>query len=557
MHYQATNLEVPLLGGKTIGLLALVAISGVTGSVGVLVDRAAPRRVSTPALPAPRAERPHLERAEDVRTTALHRAHLAGSRRLDCTDCHELAASEFRRPTMARCLGCHERHEPKVHATTPACLSCHDFLRATSEVTCEACHADRQGTHRAIAFHTKRCAECHVVHEQRTAVVCGQCHAKQSTAHAGGDVNACLGCHPPHTAAASAAERCTACHVDNPRTAPAIPASATFKGGHERCVQCHDNHAFTKAAVRGCRDCHRDRPVAPAHAACTGCHDPHDAPAHPTAQRCVTCHAGKHVIAQERVAAHADCTSCHDPHRPTAAPGERCAGCHRAIAASSHSRGRACISCHPPHADMNVAASCQSCHAEPRQHGRAACRDCHPQHGVVPAPVATFCLGCHQQRISPSAGHAQCTACHATAAHRPSAPRPACATCHAAEASTAPAGHSDCKSCHDVHSGKRKVDCATCHADRTRTPHVKLGCQTCHRPHGPGGQAAVPACRTCHGELPGMHRVAKHATCTDCHTAHKPQVRDRETCLRCHVDRRNHEPQAVVCQACHTFEDRR
>jgi hypothetical protein len=106
-----------------------------------------------------------------------------------------------------------------------------------------------------------------------------------------------------------------------------------------------------------------------------------------------------------------------------------------------------------------------------------------------------------------------------------------------------------------VHSGKRKPEarCESCHVDRTTTPHAKLGCQTCHRPHGPNGVATKPACTQCHSNLPGMHQMAQHANCRDCHTAHAPQIRDRETCLRCHTDRRQHVPDAVQCQACHTF----
>lgn len=555
-----------MLGGKAIGALAVVAITGLTGAIGVLVENhAATPGVPVPPKPADRPIRPHLTSSDDVRTAELHRVHLAAARRVDCADCHELRATEFLRPTTERCVGCHEAHEPRVHGATDAasCLTCHDFLLPAGATmwaaACESCHAEPQGSHPKITSHTERCTSCHPVHGTAERARCETCHPTQTTRHAGGDAKACLGCHPPHTPAKAARERCIACHVDDTAATRPIARTAIFDG-HDRCVQCHDDHGFDKAAVRACRECHRDRPVASGHAACTGCHEPHQAKTQPTAQRCTTCHAGKLVLAANKVAAHADCRSCHDPHAPVARAGERCATCHAKPA--SHAQGRTCASCHPPHAG-SVSGSCDSCHGGARWHGSARCADCHPKHGDKPVADRAFCLGCHATAkgrapaIATSDGHARCASCHAAAPHQAAAARPACASCHAREAASAPTGHLDCASCHDVHSGQRKPDarCETCHVDRTRTPHVRVagGCLTCHRPHGPSGRASPPACTQCHAQLPGMHQVAKHATCSDCHRAHAPAVNSREICVRCHTDRRAHEPAAVRCQACHTF----
>jgi hypothetical protein len=579
MQRLASNQEAPLFGGKTIGVLAVVAISGVTSAVGLLVAERAPAFEEMP----PRIEetvtapaRPRLVNAGDVRTTELHRKHLEASTRVDCIDCHELRASEFLTPTVERCLGCHENQAPAVHREAPdaaACLACHDFLLLTGTASwassCRSCHAQPQGTRMAITSHKEQCTTCHAVHGSKAPANCSKCHDTQTTMHsAGRGAEACLSCHPPHAPARLARERCVTCHVEGAKDLPAafrIAASATF-AGHDRCVQCHDDHDFVKTAVRACRDCHADRPVSSAHAACIGCHDQHAARTRPTAASCKTCHAGTYVLASTKIAAHADCRSCHDPHKPKAPAAERCATCHSAFAVTKHSQGRTCVTCHPPHTDLGssqIAQGCNNCHAEPRMHGRAQCRDCHPKHGLVPKEDPAFCLGCHAKAIASapaiatSDGHARCASCHTAAAHRPNAPRPACSSCHAAQASTAPAGHADCKACHDVHSGKRRPDarCESCHASRTQTPHARIpgGCASCHRPHGPNGRASPPACTQCHASLPGMHKIAKHATCADCHTAHAPQVRDRERCLRCHTTLRQHEPNAVLCQACHTF----
>jgi hypothetical protein len=292
---------------------------------------------------------------------------------------------------------------------------------------------------------------------------------------------------------------------------------------------------------------------------------------------CRACHMNKHVLTSDKVAAHATCTSCHDPHAAKAPPIARCLACHSKIGASSRHPhdplGRDCVGCHPPHEQIGmsrVALGCTDrCHVNKRDaaHGTAACGDCHVRHRFVPEQTGPgLCLGCHARplgrapAIVTSDGHARCTNCHTTAAHRPAAARPPCGTCHEAEASSAPTGHRDCKLCHDVHSGKRRpeaVQCASCHADRTHTPHASVagGCRACHRPHGPGGPQIRPTCGDCHAtaSVTGLHASPAHKTCAACHTAHAPEVTGREPCLRCHTDRRGHEPTARTCHACHTF----
>jgi hypothetical protein len=552
-----------VLAGRTIGLLAVLAIAGVTGAVGVLVssrgttaERAARAPVRRPGEPPKPRPRPQLTSTNDVRTTALHRAHLTAADRVDCASCHDMRANEFRAPPVAKCLECHPAHQPAVHDGAPeaACLTCHDFLLPGDATAwaheCETCHDRAQGSHPAIATHRKAdCLGCHAVHPRRDTkpADCLGCHDTQATGHPAGATQraVCLTCHVPHRPAGEARARCESCHVADARTVPAsarIPSTALF-AGHDRCLQCHTGHSFTRASVKACRDCHR----------------------------------GKRVLASEKVAAHAACTSCHDPHAVQSQPATRCTVCHAEIARSSKHprdlRGRDCLGCHPPHLDLGlsrVVLGCTDrCHGDKRSagHGTATCGDCHGRHRFLPENTGpALCLGCHARpighapAIATAEGHARCTNCHLTAAHRPAAARPACRTCHQAEASTAPAGHADCTKCHDVHSGKRRLEaarCESCHADRTRTPHVRVpgGCQTCHRPHGPQGSAARPPCSQCHARdsLTGMHASPSHSNCTACHLAHAPEIAGREPCLRCHTDRRDHEPKARLCQACHTF----
>lgn len=574
-----------MLGGRTIGILAVIAIAGMTGAVGVLVSW--PTTASSPpvvpvSIETPRP-RPQLTSTDDVRTMALHRVHLQATQRIDCADCHDLRANDFRAPSGEKCLGCHANHEPLIHAAATearTCVTCHDFLSpkpAKWAEACTSCHAKPQGTRPAIASHREQdCVQCHGVHGRREVADCLRCHDEQATAHVAGRSGfaACQSCHPPHTPARTALARCAGCHVDGASKLvekAQIPATALFRG-HDRCVQCHVGHSFTRDTARTCRDCHQTKQVSPAHTACTACHDPHAPLAKPPAAKCASCHRAKQVLASAMVPSHAACTSCHDPHAPPPAnPTARCTTCHREVAAATKHPGRDCVGCHPPHEPFapRIALACtERCHAEKRApgvgHGTARCGDCHTRHRfTLAAPEPAFCLGCHAKptghapAIATSTGHARCTNCH-TSSHRPAAPRPACATCHAPQASTAPPGHADCKKCHDVHTGNRLLTaarCESCHADRTRTPHVRVpgGCNACHRPHGPKGVATLPACAQCHTNLPGLHGGAKHQRCSDCHRAHSTEIDDRETCVRCHTDRRDHVPDAKRCQACHPF----
>ena len=569
-----------LLAGKTMGLLAVVGIAGVTGAIGVLVmsEGASARRVEhAPARqavePGPRP-RPKLTTTGDVRTTVLHRAHLTAADRIDCAGCHDLRAEDFRAPPDDTCLGCHRGHGAAVHGTAPeaACRTCHDFL-ARDEATararpCTSCHDTAQGSHAAIVIHQKQdCLACHPVHPRRDEPPpCVRCHDRQATRHpapaapartitagrtTGGAASRASGttecqvCHLPHRPARQALARCQECHVDGAGDLPAaarIPATALFRG-HDRCLACHAEHGFSRATVKACRDCH----------------------------------AGKHVLASEKVAKHAACTSCHDPHAARLPAVARCAACHPAVATSSKHphdpAGRDCLGCHPPHQDLGasraVLGCTDRCHGDKRSadHGTLACGECHPRHRFVAGTAApALCLSCHATAIghapaiATSAGHASCTNCHASAAHRPKAARPGCGTCHPGEASAVPAGHAECKKCHDVHSGKHPpgaARCESCHADRARTPHVRVagGCQACHRPHGPSGPATPPPCAQCHaaGSLTGLHAAPSHRNCATCHLAHAPAIAGREPCLRCHVDRRDHAPAARLCQACHPF----
>src|SRR5207248_1466812 len=95
-------------------------------------------------------------------------------------------------------------------------------------------------------------------------------------------------------------------------------------------------------------------------------------------------------------------------------------------------------------------------------------------------------------------------------------------------------------------------------ADRANGEHAGQPCQNCHRQHGPdkNGPAKPPACTTCHvrKDLPGMHQVSGHVTCTSCHVPHAGRPKgDPPTCLECHTDKKDHNAGTKSCIGCHVF----
>jgi hypothetical protein len=524
------------------------AFAGITG-VAVLL---APGPDATRAAPITQTARAAIHvRGKGAATGhvtdfTLHAAHLGAAPAIACWQCHEIRADGFTPPGRARCLACHPERDLALHksvddAKARECTSCHDFLDARSTADgawrCGRCHTAPHKDPALLAQGAREtCGRCHSPHGTRAASkpTCTGCHEDHATRHRADDdpaSGACLACHGRHDAAANARTRCAPCHRDRE---PKIPATATFPHGHD-CTGCHAPHKFAKDEVRACTTCHG---------------------AHP-------------ALAAARVPEHARCQSCHDPHDPKTAK-DKCQTCHANVHPEHPTN---CVGCHPPHTGVDSGgvpvAACSSCHTKAHDdrafHRGARCIDCHRQHAFKRTFGASFCLGCHANRVgarpavAPSQGHRDCGQCHQRDPHDPATP-PACGTCHAEQASTAPAGHATCAKCHDVHAGTLRPNVATCvgcHADRKRGPHVNIpgGCERCHRPHAPGANAKPPSCATCHdrSKLPGMHAAQGHATCTSCHQPHGATFPDRATCLGCHADRSTHEPTATSCIGCHTF----
>jgi predicted CXXCH cytochrome family protein len=540
--------------------VALLAVGAVGGVYALLrVNEAHAPVVPTAYVPV---------RFRSLRDTPGHLVHVR-EQKLACTECHDVAKDGFKIPDDSLCTSrCHVDQHPTIHEGTLVasaaleCQSCHSFNedRNLQPKNCVRCHDRTQGFTNAVVQHAKLdCTTCHRPHASPSLApkACTDCHQKEQTTHAGSaDATlTCLDCHRMHDDQHAADRRCRDCHgAAGGRIA--VPATATFGGGHTTCVSCHVPHRFAKSDVKACVSCHQDQPVLASakvkqHATCLSCHTPHDASRASARARCVTCHADVH------------------PSHPADPKGGTCLGCHpihdRQIPflAAASPPARSCASCHP---------NSRSKMEQPFHSAKLTCGDCHKAHAfALNVKDPTLCAGCHKDEVAKAksnAGHSACLSCHPKASHDPTADRPTCATCHRVEELTAPAGHSSCGNCHETHSGAlraKATTCVSCHDDKPKRLHgvgVPGGCQSCHRPHGPNGPAQPPSCTTCHEakKLPSLHQVPQHQECAKCHTPHDRPKPDRATCAQCHTtggaDKKplaQHEPGAASCAGCHPF----
>lgn len=498
------------------------------------------------------------EQFDKAFANALHRVHLDASPPASCTDCHRLEDRDTHPSISARCQACHEGRSNPVHVKISPdpgreCLACHDFIGDfAGPWRCVDCHvvADPPHVDQApitISVHSKEaCAGCHAGHaDVKFSVTCVQCHDQVRLIHRLESLDgneACLECHGGHDTAEQATERCASCHEDT------VSAKTLF-AGHDTCTNCHQPHpaagARRHAKLKTCDRCHDVKTMGAAE------HDEHN--------RCASCHA-PHAV---KGSAKASCVRCHDQTKVE----------------HGDAKAATCIGCHPPHSGPKGPKTCNICHekaaSETAFHaGETNCKRCHVPHSFPAEAPPKLCLGCHQapgtaklrmpkdRQEAVLEGHQDCSKCHLDAAHAPADQPGSCVDgeCHAGVRGTS-SGHKDCKECHAPHSGETFTQCGDCHGERKRGKHVTgaAKCQDCHRPHGPGtvaGAEHVQPCNSCHDKpLPGLHTVAKHSSCTDCHTFHGgKRVMTRSTCIgACHTPQLQHEAEAVSCVGCHPF----
>jgi hypothetical protein len=187
-------------------------------------------------------------------------------------------------------------------------------------------------------------------------------------------------------------EMCEVCHATNdPQWLQVVNTAGHdvhFFGSddHADCIVCHGMslHVF-RPPEEPCMECHDPERVHASEkmmADCLSCHDfiVNDDDLRPSRDDCIECHEDRsQIIVSLPVDAHIEstCTICHNPHGEVTS--EDCSECHEVEGGlheiSLHSD---CISCHVPHEAVAVRDSCETCHADRRDHyATVNCLSCH------------------------------------------------------------------------------------------------------------------------------------------------------------------------------------
>lgn len=252
------------------------------------------------------------------------------------------------------------------------------------------------------------------------------------------------------------------------------------------------------------------------------------APAGPTDEDCLGCHADKSLAKEvkgKRVSLYAD---------------------QNALKASVHA-SLACTDCHAdirevPHAEKLAPVSCQSCHADvagifsKSVHGRKDgpqldCQSCHGAHNVTRAAQTGMapCETCHQPVVQRwQAG------IHGTLAAQGVTEAPRCKDCHGA--AHAVLSQNDAGA--PTSRTKMAETCARCHADQTLIAKRRI----------PIPQAYQLYRKSVHGRAVAEGKAA--ATCNHCHASHdiRPKSDPKSLVYRGNVP--------TTCGQCHKTESK-
>lgn len=318
-----------------------------------------------------------LQIAARVAAVGQGRADLPGHVVVDCSSCHEMAAT--------KCSSCHST--PAEHTRQGECTTCH--VPATAWVFAHPAEGACLDCHTTPAKHVVTEAGCQTCHPERgeawsfahpAAGDCADCHAKSSEHVVTRDD--CTSCHKQRGKSWAFAHddspNCTNCHAR-----PAGHRSGT-------CVTCHAPSATTWAFSHPGSS-----------ASCTSCHSK---PAKHRSGSCTSCHSVGKSWGFSHPGSRSTCTSCHD--RPSGHSKSSCTSCHSVGKSWSfrHPSSTSCSSCHNP-PSAHYGTNCVSCHSPSRSWGNAAFT--HPrlkEHSSKSFP----CSSCHPSGYS----SASCTKCH-------------------------------------------------------------------------------------------------------------------------------------------------
>lgn len=291
------------------------------------------------------------------------------------------------------------------------CIKCHELGSSIQNDKCLACHKEIQnrldvksGLHyQEVVVAEKNCALCHADHAGRSFDMIFWENGKDNFDHKRTEFEL-RGKHSEI--------KCEKCHKpefvkDNLKIVQEkIDLNKTFLGLHRECLACHvDEHRGQLSD--DCAKCHNEKDWKPA--------EKFD---HDNAKFKLT---GKHI--------NVDCTKCHKPVRDAKAQSPL-------------------KTMYAQYVDLDF-ATCQSCHEDVHK-GRLGsdCQSCHETENWQKTDHRTFD---HAKTRFPLQGK------HKTVD---------CIKCHTSGKMVQPLQFASCQSCHeDVHKGKFKQDCTSCHTE--------------------------------------------------------------------------------------------
>ncbi|NIN09962.1 MAG: hypothetical protein GTN62_00965 [Gemmatimonadales bacterium] len=499
-----------------------------------------------------------------------------------CLMCHGNASLFAGRPDATRLVVTQDTYGASVHgAAGVQCVMCHLGMgfphpEEPPQVNCALCH-QRQAQQHARSLHGQAaargdplapsCVDCHGTHDMRS-------HTDERSPTAVMNIPALCGeCHHEGTAVSRTH------NIPQDRILENYSQSIHGEGLYRQgltvtavCTSCHTSHEILPHTDRR-SSIHRDNVAT----TCTRCHaqiervhvqviegrlweeEPHKIPA------CVDCHAPHKIrrVYYEAGAANADCLACHgDPELTGVAQGDTVSLYvdEQGYNAAAHS-GTACAQCHTevtstlarPCSTAGSPVDCSICHAGRVEEHAAGI------HGRLAAegdPDAPTCLDCHEK--------------HATASrHLPTSrtyPRNVpdlCARCHRQGEKAAVRIHVDLPA--PVESYEMSIHGKGLFESGLVVTATCSSCHSAHRPLPPDDPESsihpdnvAATCGTCHHGIEEQFQASIHwpgngavdpdrelPTCEDCHTSHTISRTDRADFRLLMMDQ---------CGRCHTDE---
>jgi len=521
---------------------------------------------------------------------------------IDCAACHDDVGEEL-------AAGPHGKWAPDPLSPAAGCISCHTshavlgadvpgspIAGRSAFDLCESCHPNegrrlRASAHSDVETGAAGCIDCHGGHAVPNPIgngheldTCGGCHQRQAAEHArslhgraamGGDQLAptCISCHDSHdirrksdpdsrTSTMNIPGLCGTCHHEG------TEVSIQHDIPQERILENYSQ------SIHGFGLFRQGLTVT---AVCTSCHTSHEILEHTdprssihrdnVAATCTRCHSlieEVHVkfiegrLWEEQPHVIPSCAECHSPHkirrralRARGAANEDCMKCHSNPDMTMERDGRV--------VSLFVDEDAYSL----SEHGGTACAQCH-----VDVAMA-------QERPCEAAiAPVDCSICHAAQVQEHST------SVHGILAADGDPDAPVCLDCHDKHATQDHA----LPTSPTYARNVPELCAKCHRQ----GEAAA---RRLESEIPdivGSYAMSIHgkgllqsglvvsATCTNCHSAHRPLRASHEestvhpdkiaaTCGTCHhgieeifqtsihwPDNVDTDKQLPTCEDCHT-----